>query len=318
MPSGAAAIRPIRTVRSSPGNESRGTQARGQVSRLVVGAGLPGDCLAASGEVVPLPGDQPVEIGSCHPNVTRAGDVAAAHADGSQKRAVPLIPDPSGRLGLQSPHLLVIDREQGIDGCHRVTLRATELIFSAGLAVAISAIAQPALYGQGRRTRPCPGRCPRRPDRAASTGRNQTGLDRSCDGAVRAMRALAWFLLHVSCQQAPAATDTFPRSAASTFIRPECCIVQLTAGLVNGRRPGGTSQKTGLRTRRHHQHHDPGVPDQPERHETPDPPRSNAVNPRIQHARQASGCPEGVRLAGWPPASGIRHPAGGWRLAAGR
>ena len=32
-------------------------------------------------------------------------------------------------------------------------------------------------YGQGHRTRPCPGRCPRRPDRAASTGRNQTGLD---------------------------------------------------------------------------------------------------------------------------------------------
>jgi hypothetical protein len=60
----------------------------------------------------------------------RAGDVAAARADGSPKRAVPLIPDPSGRPGLQSPHLLVIDREQGIDGCHTVTLRAPELIFS--------------------------------------------------------------------------------------------------------------------------------------------------------------------------------------------
>jgi hypothetical protein len=74
----------------------------------------------------------------------RAGDVAAARADGSPKRAVPLIPDPSGRPGLQSPHLLVIDREQGIDGCHTVTLRARNC-FSAALAVAISAMAQPAL-----------------------------------------------------------------------------------------------------------------------------------------------------------------------------
>jgi hypothetical protein len=48
-------------------------------------------------------------------------------------------------------------------------------------------------YGQGRRTCPCPGRCPRRPDRAASTGRNQTGLDRSCDadsGVLRGTREL--------------------------------------------------------------------------------------------------------------------------------
>ena len=48
-------------------------------------------------------------------------------------------------------------------------------------------------YGQGRRTRPCPGRCPRRPDRAASTGRNQTGLDRSLDRSCNgAMRCRLW------------------------------------------------------------------------------------------------------------------------------
>ena len=76
-----------------------------------------------------------------------------------------------------------------------------------------------------------------------------------------------------------------PRSAASTFIRQ----LQLNTGSANGRRPSGTSQETGLRTRRHHQHHDPGAPDQPERHETPDPARSDAVNSRFQHVRQASG-----------------------------
>jgi hypothetical protein len=38
------------------GNKSRGAQACGEVSRLVVGAGLPPDGFAAPGEVVPLPG----------------------------------------------------------------------------------------------------------------------------------------------------------------------------------------------------------------------------------------------------------------------
>ena len=57
--------------------------------------------------------------------------------------------------------------------------------------------------------------------------------------------ALARFLVHVSCQQALAATATFPRSAASAFKRHECCIVQLqlNAGLANRRRPGATSQE---------------------------------------------------------------------------
>ena len=83
-----------------PGNESRGAQACGEVSRLIVSAGLPPDGFAAPGEVVPLLGDQPVEFRSCHPDVTRAGDVAAVPADASQQRPVPLVPDPSGRLGL--------------------------------------------------------------------------------------------------------------------------------------------------------------------------------------------------------------------------
>ena len=69
-----------------------------------------------------------------------------------------------------------------------------------------------------------------------------------------AMPPLACFLVHVSCQQAPAATATFPRSAASTFIRHECCIVQLqlNAGLAMGGDRAPRPRKTGLRTRRHH------------------------------------------------------------------
>jgi hypothetical protein len=40
-------------------------------------------------------------------------------ADGPQQRPVPLVGDPSGRLGLYSSHLLVIDGQQGIDGRHK-------------------------------------------------------------------------------------------------------------------------------------------------------------------------------------------------------
>jgi hypothetical protein len=65
------------------GSKSRGAQTCGQVSRLIVKAGLPPDGFAAPGEVVPLPGDQPVEFCSCYPAVTRAGDVTAVPADAS-------------------------------------------------------------------------------------------------------------------------------------------------------------------------------------------------------------------------------------------
>jgi hypothetical protein len=51
-------------------------------------------------------------------------------------------------------------------------------------------------------------------------------------------------------------------------------------------RPGGTSQKTGPRTHRHHQHRGPGAPDQFERNETPDPLRPDAVKARFQCVRQ--------------------------------
>jgi hypothetical protein len=44
--------------------------------------------------------------------------------------------------------------------------------------------------------------------------------------------------------------------------------------------------ETGLRSHRHHQHHDPCVPDPAERHETPDPVRSSAVEPRFHGVRQ--------------------------------
>jgi hypothetical protein len=44
--------------------------------------------------------------------------------------------------------------------------------------------------------------------------------------------------------------------------------------------------ETGLRTRRHHQHHGSYALDQPERHETPDPVRSDAVNSRFHGVRQ--------------------------------
>src|SRR6202020_1952655 len=94
------------------GHESGSAQACGKVSRLIVAAGLPPDSFAAPGEVVPLPDDQPVEFCSCYPDVTRAADVAAVTADGSQQRPVPLVPDPGGRPGLHSSHLPVIDGQQ--------------------------------------------------------------------------------------------------------------------------------------------------------------------------------------------------------------
>jgi hypothetical protein len=53
----------------------------------------------------------------------------------------------------------------------------------------------------------------------------------------------------------------------------------------NGPGPGGSYPKTELRSHRHHQHHDTGAPGQLERYETPDPLRSNAVEPRIQCIR---------------------------------
>ena len=82
-----------------PGHESRGAQACGEVSRLIVGAGLPPDRFSAPGEVVPLPGDQPVEFCSCYPEVTRAGDVAAVPAPARSRGPSCSYLTPAGGLG---------------------------------------------------------------------------------------------------------------------------------------------------------------------------------------------------------------------------
>jgi hypothetical protein len=57
---------------------------------------------------------------------------------------------------------------------------------------------------------------------------------------------------------------------------------------------GGTSQKTGLRSHQHHQHHDPTAAGQSEQHETPDPLRSGAVKPRFHCVRVGVGV--GIRV----------------------
>jgi hypothetical protein len=57
-------------------------------------------------------------------------------------------------------------------------------------------------------------------------------------------------------------------------------------------------RKTGLRAHRHHQHHGPGAPRQLERHETPDPVRSHAVNFRFHGVRQQADLHDQLKLAG--------------------
>ena len=54
------------------------------------------------------------------------------------------------------------------------------------------------------------------------------------------------------------------------------------------------SGQTALKSLRHYQHHDPGAPEPPERHETPDPVRSDAVEPRF-HVVPAPGVLAGVK-----------------------
>ena len=65
----------------------------------------------------------------------------------------------------------------------------------------------------------------------------------------------------------------------------------LTAAMMMAARsgPGWLVPKTGLKSHRHRQQHGPGAPGQLERHETPDPVRPDAVNPRFHCVRQASG-----------------------------
>jgi len=56
--------------------------------------------------------------------------------------------------------------------------------------------------------------------------------------------------------------------------------------------------ETGLRSHRHHQQHDPGAPGQLERHDTPDPVRSNAVNVRFQRVRPQTNRHDQLKLSG--------------------
>jgi hypothetical protein len=56
--------------------------------------------------------------------------------------------------------------------------------------------------------------------------------------------------------------------------------------------------ETGLRSRRHHQHHGPGAPDQLERHETPVPRRPDAVKALIQCVRQRIDLHDQLNLSG--------------------
>ena len=75
------------------------------------------------------------QVRVCHPT--------ASPRPASQQRPVPLVPDPSGRLGLYSSHVLVIDGQQGIDGRHRSDFTGYGTGLSAAPTVAISAMAGP-------------------------------------------------------------------------------------------------------------------------------------------------------------------------------
>ena len=56
--------------------------------------------------------------------------------------------------------------------------------------------------------------------------------------------------------------------------------------------------KIGLRSHRHHQQRGSCAPGQPERNETPDPVRSDAVKPRIQCLRQRTDHHDQLKLTG--------------------
>src|SRR6185312_7189420 len=75
--------------------------------------------------------------------------------------------------------------------------------------------------------------------------------------------------------------------AAPESINADAAVMQLhhnAVQLLGGGR-AARFEKPGLRSRRHHQHHGPYVPNPVERHETPDPVRSNALKSRIHGVR---------------------------------
>jgi hypothetical protein len=66
----------------------------------------------------------------------------------------------------------------------------------------------------------------------------------------------------------------------------------------DGPRPDDMFPKAGLTSYWHHQHHAQGAPDQLERHETPDPVRSSAVEPRFHCVRQQTELHDELTLTG--------------------
>ena len=78
--------------------------------------------------------------------------------------------------------------------------------------------------------------------------------------------------------------DTYP----SAYAYRHGCRVRAAGAhcrLASGPGRGDSFQKTGLRSRRHHQHHGPFVPDPAQEPETPDPVRSDAVDSRFHGVR---------------------------------
>src|SRR6476619_191595 len=75
--------------------------------------------------------------------------------------------------------------------------------------------------------------------------------------------------------------------AAPESINADAAVMQLQHNAVQllGGGRAARFEKPGLRSRRHHQHHGPYVPNPVERHETPDPVRSDALKSRIHGVR---------------------------------
>jgi hypothetical protein len=80
-----------------------------------------------------------------------------------------------------------------------------------------------------------------------------------------------------------------PATSRAALSRPACAMAR-PARCPGKPRPASRAARhvpeTGLRARPHHQHHGSYALDQPERHETPDPVRPDAVNSRFHGVRQ--------------------------------
>ena len=112
------------------GYEARGAEPVGQVGWFVVSVGLPFDRLAAGGEVVALPGDQPVEVGAPGFGVSRCADEPAHLADHTQQRAIGFVPHAGGRVRRLGPGLRFERGEQGVGVLHAADSTAHRNRFS--------------------------------------------------------------------------------------------------------------------------------------------------------------------------------------------